>query len=256
MAELPKWLRRLAGERPKRPKTPEGTRLYAIGDIHGRRDLLDRLLGLIETDAAQGNGPKTLIFLGDYVDRGPSSNEVVERVSTLDLPGWDLVALRGNHEQILLEFCENSEVYRAWREFGGAETLLSYGVRPPTFDKVEDFERARVEFTALLPATHLHFLRSLSNSHVAGDYFFVHAGVRPGIALDRQVAEDLLWIREDFLLSDLDFEKVIVHGHTPVEKPVIRSGRIGIDTGAYATDCLTAVVLSGETCKFLHTNET
>ena len=196
------------------------------------------------------------MFLGDYVDRGPSSREVVEYLIALERPGWEIVSLRGNHEHFFLEFLQNSEVYRIWREFGGGETLRSYGVRPPSFDDLEEFSREREKFATNVPASHLRFLKALPLSFTAGDYLFAHAGVRPGIALERQSPEDLMWIRDEFLLSDRVLEKIIVHGHTPGERPVVRPNRICVDTGAYATDCLTAVTLSGERCTFLSTSET
>ena len=256
MAERPKWLSRLTGQAPRRPKVPDGVRVYAVGDIHGRRDLLERLLELVWSDAAQTDERNKLVFLGDYVDRGPSSREVVDYLMALERPGWEIVSLRGNHEHFFLEFLQNPEVYRIWREFGGGETLRSYGVRPPSFDNLEEFARAREKLATNVPASHLQFLKTLPLSFSAGDYMFVHAGVRPGIALERQSPEDLMWIRDEFLLSDRVLDKIIVHGHTPGERPVVRPNRICVDTGAYATDCLTAVTLSGERCTFLSTSET
>ena len=179
MAERPQWLSRLTGQGPRRPKVPDGTRVYGVGDIHGRRDLLDTLLQRIWTDAAPSTGPNTLVFLGDYVDRGPFSKDVIGCLLTLERPGWDIVPLRGNHEQMLLDFCLNPEVYRVWRGFGGAETILSYGVRPPQFDDLADFARARDEFVSRVPKSHLEFLKALPYFHVVGDYLFVHAGVQP-----------------------------------------------------------------------------
>ncbi len=252
MAKRPIWLSRLLGEKRPPPRIPDGQCVYAVGDIHGRLDLLEKLLVRIWSDApAEGN---TLIFVGDYVDRGPASKEVVECLINLRRPGWDIVKLRGNHEQILLEYLSNPDAYQAGRSFGGAETLLSYGVRPPVFSDTKELQRAHAEFTANLPRSHLAFLTGLSCAHTVGDYLFVHAGVRPGIALERQSPEDMLWIREDFLLSDERLEKVIVHGHSPSERPVLRASRIGIDTGAYATNCLTAAKLTGESCMFLSTD--
>lgn len=248
------WLRFLVGQERKAPRVPDGCCVYAVGDVHGRIDLLQRLLERIWADAAEPI--KYLILLGDYVDRGPASKDVVEYLIKLERPGWDIIKLRGNHEQVLLEYLNNPEAYQAWRSFGGAETLLSYGVRPPMFSDPKELRRAHEQFAALLPRTHLAFLMALPCAHVVGDYFFVHAGVRPGIALDRQTPEDMLWIRDDFLLSDERLEKVIVHGHSPSERPVLRANRVGIDTGAYATNCLTAAKLTGESCMFLSTDDT
>lgn len=237
------------------PKVPPGCRVYAIGDIHGRNDLLTALLARIAADAAVSNDQKSLVFLGDYVDRGPQSKEVVERIMTLDWPGWEIVALRGNHEQILLEFCVKAEVYRIWRDFGGAETLMSYGVRPPRLDDPQEFVRAREEFLQCIPPRHLEYLGALPYSHTVGDYYFAHAGVRPSVPLEEQTPDDLMWIRDDFLFSGRALDKTVVHGHSPSTRPVVRPNRIGVDTGAYATDCLTAVLLRGESCTFLSTKE-
>jgi serine/threonine protein phosphatase 1 len=250
MAERLKWLRRPLSRARKQPSVPEGMRVYAVGDIHGRLDLLETILEIIWADAAEA--PRnTLVFLGDYIDRGPASKDVVECLVHLRRPGWTIVALRGNHDQILLDFTGTTEVYRLWRELGGAETLRSYGVRPPLFDDNAEYARARDELLSKLPAQHLEFFRALPYYFSAGDYLFVHAGVRPGIALDRQSPEDLIWIREEFLASDRRLEKVVVHGHTPSERPIVRTNRIGLDTGAYATGCLTAAVFEGEKCRFL-----
>jgi serine/threonine protein phosphatase 1 len=248
------WLQRLLGQASKPAAVPAGRRVYAVGDVHGRRDLLDKLLGRIKAHAAGAPPAKNvLIMLGDYIDRGADSKGVVERLLHLDLPGWDTVCLRGNHDQALLDFIGDPNFYRAWRSYGAPETLLSYGVKPPLFDDETEFSKARDALAAAFPPTHLGFLHGLANTHEEGDYFFVHAGVRPGIALDRQVPDDLLWIRDDFLNSSRSFGKVVVHGHTPTEKPVRRSNRLGLDTGAHATGCLTAAVLEGETCTFLST---
>jgi len=157
---------------------------------------------------------------------------------------------------MLLDFCLNPEVYRVWRGFGGAETLLSYGVRPPQFDDLADFARARDEFVSRVPKSHLEFLKALPYFHVVGDYLFVHAGVQPGIALAQQQPEDLMWIRDELLFSDRVLEKIAVHGHTPSDRPVVRPNRICVDTGAFATNCLTSVVLNGESCSFLSTADT
>lgn len=251
MTERPSWLSRLVGHERRPPQVPVGHRVYAVGDIHGRFDLLEKLLGLIRAGAAGAVEHNMLVFLGDYVDRGPQSKDVVQRLVELDWPGWEIVALRGNHEQMMLDFCDNADVYPLWRENGAAETLASYGVRPPSFNDCAEFARAREDFLGKLPPAHLAFLRALPLFHTVGDYFFVHAGVRPAVALDRQSPDDLIWIREEFLFSDLVLDKIVVHGHSPSERPEVRSNRIGVDTGAYATDCLTAAILEGESCTFL-----
>ncbi len=241
----------MLGERHLAPRIPDGQCVYAVGDIHGRLDLLDQLLDRIWADAP--HGANTLVLVGDYIDRGPDSKGVVERLMALERPGWQIVKLRGNHEHFLLEYLANPEVFQAWRTFGGAETMLSYGVRPPVFTDRKELERAHAAFTAQLPHSHLTFFNMLPYSHTIGGFFFVHAGVRPGIALARQSPEDMMWIREEFLLSSERLEKVVVHGHTPTDGPVLRPNRIGVDTGAYATGILTAAKLTGESCTFLST---
>jgi serine/threonine protein phosphatase 1 len=166
--------------------------------------------------------------------------------------GWEFIFLRGNHDQAVLQFAADANFYRSWRDFGGGETLRSYGVKPPLFDKEEAFAEAQRDFMTKCPPRHFEFFRSLKYLDIVGDYAFVHAGLRPGLALDRQSPEDLLWIRDEFLNYDGPFEKMVVHGHSPSSEPVRRSNRIGVDTGAYATDCLTAAVLVGENCTFLN----
>lgn len=232
------------------PRVPEGVRVFVVGDIHGCYDLLVSLLKRIRLYAETEPRRNILIFLGDYVDRGPQSKAVMDLLTRFHQPDWDVVMLRGNHEQAVLDFLADAQFYRIWREFGAAETLLSYGVKPPRFDD-DNFVEVQREFASKCPPEHINFLNTLPYSYVVGDYMFVHAGVRPGIALDRQMPEDLMRIRDDFLLSEERLAKIIVHGHTPVDRPVRNSVRIGIDTGAYATGRLTAAVLEGEDCTFL-----
>lgn len=253
MKSLSRFWSMLTGVREAPPRVPEGTCVYAVGDVHGRLDLLQSLLEQIWADSP--DAANTLVFLGDYVDRGPSSKDVIDCLIALDRPGWNIIKLRGNHEQILLEYLQNPDVYQAWRTFGGAETLLSYGVRPPAFSAPNEQRRAHAEFVAAVPRNHLAFLNGLSDSYTMGDYFFAHAGVRPGVAIDRQVPEDLLWIRDEFLGSEANFGKVVVHGHSPSETPILRTNRIGIDTGAYATGTLTAVKFVADRCAFLSIND-
>jgi diadenosine tetraphosphatase ApaH/serine/threonine PP2A family protein phosphatase len=254
--ERSSWLQRLLGQQSTPPAVPAGRRVYAIGDVHGRRDLLEQLLDRIRAHAAAASSPATnvLLLLGDYIDRGPDSKGVIDLLLGFDAPDWETVFLRGNHDQALLDFLNDPPFYRAWRGYGAPETLLSYGVKPPLFDDEAEFIKARDALTEKLPPAHLAFLQGLANSHEEGDYFFVHAGVRPGIPLDRQMPEDLLWIRDDFLNSNRAFGKFVVHGHTPTEKPVRRSNRLGLDTGAHATGCLTAAALEGENCAILSTS--
>ena len=223
--------------------------IYAVGDIHGRRDLLQLVVRKIAVDAiASGSVDQpVLVFLGDYVDRGPDSAGVITYIQTLSgLGGFDLRCLKGNHEQTLLKFLDDSSIGPTWAEHGGGATLASYGVSIPAMrtDR-EGWEAARLAFQQALPIEHLAFFRGLELSVAFGDYFFVHAGVRPGVSLARQNEQDLLWSRGEFLAEKKPFEKIIVHGHTPVEAPFLGATRIGVDTGAYATGALSAVRLEG-----------
>lgn len=254
-ASLTSWaagLRRVR-EPAAAPRVPDGLVVYAIGDVHGERDLLDGLLADIAADA---RGRKELapvvVLLGDYVDRGPDSRGVIERLVGDPLPGFTLRFLKGNHEEAMLGFIDDPAGSVDWLRFGGTETLGSYGVRASV--AAADADRCRVLrdlLGARLPDEHLHFLRSLETCVVYGDYAFVHAGIRPGRRLAAQDPQDLLWIRAPFLDSTVRHEKIIVHGHTIVDRPDLRHNRIGIDTGAYATGRLTALVLEGESVRFL-----
>lgn len=245
------WLDRLLGRAAGKPHVPAGIRIYAVGDIHGRDDLLGDLLDTITAHAGDSEQKNSLIFLGDYVDRGLYSKAVIDRLLGLDLADWDIVFLRGNHDQAVLDFLNDPNSYRAWRGFGAAETLLSYGVTPSKFDNTDAFVEARNAFAAALPAAHHAFFEGLKYFHVCGDYVFVHAGLRPGIPLERQSTDDIMWIRDEFLMSEWDFGRVVVHGHTPTPQPVRSFNRIGVDTGAYATGRLTAAMLEDERCLFL-----
>ena len=246
-----KWLAAL-GFGPKREtRAPDGMRIYTVGDIHGCAAVLDRLHARIEADAENFSGEKVIVYLGDYVDRGPDSRGVIERLIDAVPKGFSARYVKGNHDQALLDFLANAETYRAWRGFGAPETLLSYGVRPPLFDDSEKFEEARLALKAQLPASHLAFLRALESVIVLGDYAFVHAGIRPGTSLEDQTDEDLLWIRDEFLNCTTLHEKVVVHGHTPISAPIRLKNRIGVDTGAYATGNLSCAVLEGTECRFL-----
>lgn len=234
-------------------RVPDGVRVYAIGDIHGRVDLLDLVLARVADDARRyPDVVKVLITLGDYIDRGPWSREVLDRLSELALPDFRVVALMGNHEEAMLGFLGNVGYGPHWINGGGSATLASYGlpIRPETTSR-RGFLQLQHRLRATLPEAHITFLQNLQLSCVVGDYFFVHAGVRPGVALDSQAAEDLLWIREDFLKSAARFGKVVVHGHTITERPQCRSNRIGIDTGAFATNRLTCLVLAGDEYGFM-----
>jgi serine/threonine protein phosphatase 1 len=225
--------------------------LYVIGDIHGRSDLLDRMVVEIERDLARNPAPDPLVVtVGDYVDRGPDSHGVVERLARNPFPA-ELVALRGNHEAMLESFLRDPAVADRWRRLGGLETLHSYGVDVAPLMRGRNYDGAATALGAALPQSHIAFFASLRPFLAAGRYFLCHAGVRPGIPLTRQREDDLLWIRDEFLGSRHDFGKVVVHGHTPVEEPEIRRNRINIDTGAFMTGRLTCAVLQAQEVRFL-----
>jgi serine/threonine protein phosphatase 1 len=236
------------------PKAPPGSRIYAIGDIHGRRDLLEELHGSVRADARSAQASqKTVVYIGDYVDRGDDSRGVIEQLMTAPLDGFRNVHILGNHEDILLRFLEDATVAPLWLANGGDATLYSYGVDWRQYVQGNEFEPLRLAFRAAIPSAHLRFLRSLSLSHIEGDYLFVHAGIRPGREVDKQDAEDLMWIRDEFLGSDADHGKVVVHGHSISSEPQMLDNRIGIDTGAFATGKLTCLVLEGAERRFLQT---
>ena len=232
------------------PRVPDHLRVYAVGDIHGRADLLRILLDMIQEDAARAPaGPqRRIVFLGDYVDRGPDSKGVIDTLLAKAPAGFSACHLSGNHEDMLLTFLDRPESGSHWLWNGGNETLRSYGV-----DTESDLPALRDRFRAALPTPHYDFLRTLRMHEVIGDYAFVHAGVRPGVAIADQDPADLLWIRDEFLTSDAEFGKVVVHGHTPTRQPVLAANRIGLDTGAFSSGHLSAVVLSGATRRILST---
>jgi len=238
------------------PAPSTGGRLvYAIGDIHGRLDALAPLVHAIRVDARR-TAPTLrplLVFLGDYVDRGPDSRGVIDFILGVQVSGdFVVVALKGNHEDALARFLADTAYAPSWIAGWGAETLVSYGVRTP--DRSLDptaCELTQALFAEALPDGHRAFLAELALSLTVGDYLFVHAGVRPGTPLEDQDPNDLIWIRYEFLESEDDFGKVVVHGHTPTMDPELRANRIGIDTGVYFTGVLTAVRLHGTERKFL-----
>jgi serine/threonine protein phosphatase 1 len=236
--------------------TPPDTRLYAVGDIHGRADLLRRMHGLIELDTASHPRDRhVIVYLGDYIDRGPDSADVIDLLLQSPVPGCQSVHLLGNHEDSLLRFLDDVEVGSAWLYYGGLATLVGYDIDVGDYPWRNEIEmmRLQTELRRRLPVRHRRFLQGLPLHHGEGDYLFVHAGVRPRIPLDRQVREDLLWIRDEFLASPADHGRVVVHGHTITPKPEILPNRIGIDTGAYATGQLTCLVLDGQERAFLQT---
>jgi serine/threonine protein phosphatase 1 len=225
--------------------------VYCVGDIHGRDDLLRDMADRVGADMKTRSFDQAVtVFLGDYIDRGPGSKRVIEQLATSEWP-TSIIALAGNHEDFLKDFLDDAAILDFWRSQGGLATLHSYGVNVGSAMAGRDFEEAQAEFTACFPKHHLNFLEALEVSAVIGDYFFCHAGVRPGVALDRQNRDDLVNIREPFLSSEAEHGKLIVHGHTPTVAPEIRSNRIGIDTAAYATGRLTCLVLAKDEQRFL-----
>jgi len=252
-------LRRLFGLAPAtRPGTvPVGQAVYAIGDVHGRLDLLEALVARTREDAAQhlSDSARSLIFLGDYVDRGPESRGVVDAVMSDLLPGFTTVRLMGNHEEAMLSFLDGESDGLDWLSFGGLETLLSYGVPlrslPNSGEAVRALQAALIE---AVPERHVAFFRNCLLHYSVGDYVFVHAGVRPGITLEKQAQTDLLWIRDDFLRVRAPLPgRVVVHGHTICDLPQNRGHRINIDTGAFVSGRLTCLVLRGDERRFLAT---
>lgn len=225
------------------PRVPEGVRIYAVGDVHGRADLLTSLLLQIEVDIALHPVSRPIVvFLGDYIDRGPDSKEVLD---LLVEPGRtpEMVFLKGNHETFLLGFLKDPVRLEEWRQYGGLETLVSYGLKPLINPSLDEQAKLARDLARVAPESHREFLQALKPSFVCGDFIFVHAGLRPQIPLQQQTEDDLLWIRDDFLLWDKEFEKIVVHGHTPVLEPDIRFNRINIDTGAFATGRLTCMTI-------------
>lgn len=253
------WIRKLAGLfrrnaapviEPSRATVPHDTLVIAIGDVHGCIDLLEDLWKQLSSIAARSQcRRKVLVFLGDYVDRGPASATVIDRL-VRGFDGFTTIFLKGNHEEAMLQFVSSPLVGELWRSFGGMETLRSYGV---IHGEGASWNDTRAAFAMALPPAHLDFLKNLKLHHIEGDYVFVHAGLRPHVSLEDQVEHDLLWIRDEFLASDADFGRVVVHGHTPGQEPVIRDNRVGIDTGAFFTGRLTALVLEGRERRLVST---
>jgi len=237
-------------QRPRpihQPRTPRGYRAYAIGDIHGRLDLLDQLLATIEQDVERSPARKSLlIFLGDLIDRGAESRGVVERLRTYRHERLEPHFLAGNHEEVLLRLLAGERgILDSWLRFGGSECLRSYGVDPASL--AGQSERAALDMVkASIPADHASFIASFADTLRLGDYLFVHAGIRPGLDLSLQSQVDLRWIRAPFLDCEDDHGLIVVHGHTISDTVDERPNRIGIDTGAYRSGVLTALAVEGE----------
>jgi diadenosine tetraphosphatase ApaH/serine/threonine PP2A family protein phosphatase len=226
--------------------------IYAVGDIHGRLDLLEKMIEHIRADAHARSGTSLTVTLGDYVDRGPDSRGVIERLRTNPFPNR-YVALKGNHEALLEAFLIDPSTGTQWQHLGGLETLRSFGieVKPSMIDR--DYEIAAEKLRQLLSPEQRAFLASLKTYLTVDRYFFCHAGVRPDVPLDRQNENDLLWIRNRFLNSTVNFGKIIVHGHTPVTAPEVLPNQINVDTGAFATGRLTCIVLEDDSYRFIST---
>ncbi len=236
------------------PRAAAGDVVYAVGDLHGRSDLLDHMQGLILADAAgRAAERRWIVYLGDYVDRGRDSKGVIERLVAGPPAGFEQVCLMGNHEAWLLDFLTDARHGAGWLMNGGEETLASYGVTVGGGLGRDRLKGARAALAAALPAAHRAFLVGLALMWRCGDYAFVHAGVRPGVALAAQDRRDLLWIRDEFLDAEDDFGAVVVHGHTIGDTPDVQANRIGIDTGAFATGRLTCLALEGNKRRFLQT---
>lgn len=235
----------------KQPRSTGGCRLYAIGDVHGCFGLLVELLQMIERDQSCRPAAEThVLLLGDYIDRGPQSRDVCELLHAM-APSPYFHCLRGNHEQTMLDVLDgNRMALRFWLDYGGAETLASWGLEPELIERARYGEagenRLINAFRSAIPATLPEWLRALPAFRVHGDYLFVHAGIRPGLDLDRQSEDDLLWIREPFLSSKARHPWRIVHGHSEGDEVQIMPGRIGIDTAAYRTGVLTALGVEGD----------
>src|SRR6266700_1307020 len=236
------------------PSLPKGLRVYAVGDIHGRLDLLNLLLSQIAADLTQFPTIRPIyVFLGDYIDRGSSSRETIDRLIEHGA-AHECVFLKGNHELIAIRCLSDPGLFDRWLRLGGLETLVSYGVPAETLANGKQIAELQSAFHSALPQAHFRFFRDLKNSFACGDFFFVHAGVKPNVELSRQKEIDLLWIRGEFLTSKDDFGKIIVHGHTPSRDIWLGPNRINIDTGAFATGCLSCLVLEGEELSVIDTS--
>ena len=242
---LPKFLKSRRSS-PRPPELPAGRRVYAIGDVHGCISELKRLLAMIAADeATRPAAETTLIFIGDVVDRGPSSAQVIDQLRRLAGERPDVRFLAGNHEEIFLRaLAGDPKALRLFCRIGGRETARSYGIGDAEYERL-DYPELAVALQRVVPAEHRAFLEQLEDMIVVGDYVFVHAGVHPHAELDEQVVTDLRWIRSPFLDHGRPLEKMVVHGHTIAAEIDRQPHRIGIDTGAYATGRLTALGLEG-----------
>ncbi len=241
------WKRLFREDPHPTPWMEEGLRVYAIGDVHGRLDLLLELSEMIHRDLYENPVERSVeLFVGDYIDRGPSSREVLEYLLNSAPVCDERICLKGNHEETLLEFLEDPDRLIHWARYGGMEMMRSYGVPAGTPMTSAACKGIHKQFVSAFPDSHREFCRNLPTSITLGDYFFAHAGVRPGVDLDKQSDRDLMWIRDEFLSSKRYHGKLIVHGHTPAKQPEVHTNRINIDTCAYGSGILTSLVLEGE----------
>lgn len=232
----------------------DGKLIYAIGDIHGRADLLNKLLDQIDADAAEFSGEVYIVFLGDYIDRGLQSRQVIDTLLSDRLDAYTTHFLKGNHEDALLTFLSDPGFGPKWASYGGRETLVSYGVRPPrSLSRNEEWNDAHDQFLKAISNRHQTFFRTMPTSVQIGGFGFAHAGLKPGKKFAEQDDNDLMWIRDEFLKANGAFDVMVVHGHTPVEVPHYDHRRINVDTGAYFTGRLTAVRLTSESVSFIAT---
>ena len=244
---------RRAGREPARPEYPPGRRMYCIGDIHGRADLLAELHKLIERDAETFDGTRQVLYLGDYIDRGEQSREVLDLLIKPVMENFEHICLLGNHEQALLDFLVDPVAMAGWLTWGGMATLRSYGVHAGLLHSREELLKLRDRLQAGFPQAHREFLEGCLPAWSAGGYYFVHAGIRPGVALEKQAIADQLWIGDEFTVSRANHGAIVVHGHSISEQPELLPNRIGIDTGAYYSGVLTALVLEGLEQRLLQT---
>ena len=239
----------------RKPAGPRSHRAYAVGDVHGRLDLLKALLGSIEEDVRKRRKMRTsIVFLGDLVDRGPDSAGVIEWLRAYRPDFAKTLFLMGNHEEVMLRVLDGDAALLAqWMKFGGAECVRSYGTDAAALKKMPPADAITLLKTKI-PASHVDFVRSFADTISFGSYLFVHAGIRPGTSLADQAQSDLRWIRQPFLDDPRDHGHVIVHGHTISEEVELCPNRIGIDTGAYRTGVLTALGIEGTERWFLQTD--
>ena len=245
------WKNLFSAKKLAAPQTyglPEGELVYAVGDIHGRVDLLVKLLDLIKADMASRTFERgTIVFLGDYIDRGFHSKEVIDRLIAMKAlarsPGTNVVCLAGNHEDMMVKFLDDPAEGQRWLGVGGLATLASYGVMVEEESDFDALHEASKALEAALPHAHLEFLKGLGEHFLLGDVLFVHAGLRPEVPFKAQTRRDKLGIRGEFTRSDFDFGVKIVHGHTGVRSAIVAPQRVAVDTGAFATGILTAAVM-------------